>query len=53
MTCVCGTYSLKSKWGAGVLHNLIDWFISFQIKSVPTQPIEGQKTGTSGLRKKV
>lgn len=25
----------------------------FQIKTVPTQPIEGQKTGTSGLRKKV
>jgi phosphoglucomutase len=25
----------------------------FQIKSVPTKPIEGQKTGTSGLRKKV
>ncbi|KAL8534310.1 hypothetical protein ACS0TY_010358 [Phlomoides rotata] len=24
-----------------------------KIKSVPTQPIEGQKTGTSGLRKKV
>lgn len=24
-----------------------------QIKSVPTKPIEGQKTGTSGLRKKV
>lgn len=27
--------------------------IFFQIKSVPTKPIEGQKTGTSGLRKKV
>lgn len=26
--------------------------ISFDIKSVPTQPIDGQKTGTSGLRKK-
>lgn len=25
----------------------------FQINSVPTKPIEGQKTGTSGLRKKV
>jgi phosphoglucomutase len=25
----------------------------FQVKSVPTKPIEGQKTGTSGLRKKV
>lgn len=25
----------------------------FQIKSVPTKPVEGQKTGTSGLRKKV
>ncbi|GMH29543.1 hypothetical protein Nepgr_031386 [Nepenthes gracilis] len=25
----------------------------FTIKSVPTEPIEGQKTGTSGLRKKV
>ncbi|GFP84755.1 phosphoglucomutase chloroplastic [Phtheirospermum japonicum] len=25
----------------------------FKIKTVPTQPIEGQKTGTSGLRKKV
>ncbi|CAL5430679.1 unnamed protein product [Camellia sinensis] len=24
-----------------------------KIKSVPTKPIEGQKTGTSGLRKKV
>lgn len=24
-----------------------------EIKSIPTQPIEGQKTGTSGLRKKV
>jgi phosphoglucomutase len=24
----------------------------FTVKSVPTQPIEGQKTGTSGLRKK-
>nr|GMD52026.1 phosphoglucomutase, chloroplastic [Ipomoea batatas] len=26
---------------------------SLKIKSVPTKPIEGQKTGTSGLRKKV
>ncbi|GAB2265299.1 hypothetical protein Dimus_000363 [Dionaea muscipula] len=26
---------------------------AFTIKSVPTKPIEGQKTGTSGLRKKV
>ncbi|KAL3650462.1 hypothetical protein CASFOL_006865 [Castilleja foliolosa] len=25
----------------------------FKIETVPTQPIEGQKTGTSGLRKKV
>lgn len=25
----------------------------FQVNSVPTKPIEGQKTGTSGLRKKV
>lgn len=24
----------------------------FTVSSVPTQPIEGQKTGTSGLRKK-
>jgi phosphoglucomutase len=24
----------------------------FTVKSVPTKPIEGQKTGTSGLRKK-
>lgn len=23
-----------------------------QIKSIPTKPVEGQKTGTSGLRKK-
>ena len=23
-----------------------------QVKTVPTKPIEGQKTGTSGLRKK-
>jgi hypothetical protein len=30
------------------------WFFVFlQINSVPTKPIEGQKTGTSGLRKKV
>lgn len=27
--------------------------MSFVIKSVPTSPIDGQKTGTSGLRKKV
>lgn len=26
---------------------------SLKIKSIPTKPIEGQKTGTSGLRKKV
>lgn len=26
---------------------------TFAIKSIPTSPIEGQKTGTSGLRKKV
>ncbi|CDF37469.1 phosphoglucomutase [Chondrus crispus] len=26
---------------------------SFAIKSIPTSPIDGQKTGTSGLRKKV
>lgn len=26
---------------------------SFTIKAIPTSPIEGQKTGTSGLRKKV
>lgn len=31
--------------------NLI--IVLFQIKTVLTQPIEGQKTGTSGLRKKV
>jgi phosphoglucomutase len=24
-----------------------------KINSIPTKPIEGQKTGTSGLRKKV
>ena len=23
-----------------------------QVKTIPTKPIEGQKTGTSGLRKK-
>lgn len=28
-------------------------FFLFQINLVPTKPIEGQKTGTSGLRKKV
>nr|XP_016474443.1 PREDICTED: phosphoglucomutase, chloroplastic-like [Nicotiana tabacum] len=28
-------------------------FQGLEIKSVPTKPIEGQKTGTSGLRKKV
>ncbi|XP_057475505.1 phosphoglucomutase, chloroplastic-like [Actinidia eriantha] len=27
--------------------------LGIEIKSVPTKPIEGQKTGTSGLRKKV
>ncbi|KAG6746416.1 hypothetical protein POTOM_050956 [Populus tomentosa] len=29
------------------------FFFFFPINSVPTKPIEGQKTGTSGLRKKV
>lgn len=28
-------------------------FCIVQINSIPTKPIEGQKTGTSGLRKKV
>ncbi|CAN4085238.1 unnamed protein product [Withania somnifera] len=28
-------------------------FPALKIKSIPTKPIEGQKTGTSGLRKKV
>lgn len=26
---------------------------SLQINAIPTKPVEGQKTGTSGLRKKV
>lgn len=28
-------------------------FFFVKINSIPTKPIEGQKTGTSGLRKKV
>lgn len=31
---------------------LIFRVLALQIKSVPTKPVEGQKTGTSGLRKK-
>lgn len=43
-----------SKWDCDFLGpNWCKWCFFFQIKSVPTQPIEGQKTGTSGLRKKV
>lgn len=38
------------------LRHASPWFFAaiqgFTVKSVPTKPIEGQKTGTSGLRKK-
>lgn len=33
--------------------SFLNLLMDLQIKSVPTKPIEGQKTGTSGLRKKV
>lgn len=29
------------------------FYFCVKINSIPTKPIEGQKTGTSGLRKKV
>ncbi|KAK6117558.1 hypothetical protein DH2020_048686 [Rehmannia glutinosa] len=39
-------------YGNGSVNFGVFFFFLIQIKIVPTQPIEGQKTGTSGLRKK-
>lgn len=36
-----------------LLRFILTLFFFFKINSIPTKPIEGQKTGTSGLRKKV
>ncbi|XP_031476228.1 phosphoglucomutase, chloroplastic isoform X2 [Nymphaea colorata] len=47
---ISATSSSSSSSASSTIVNLEG---KLQVKSVPTKPVEGQKTGTSGLRKKV
>lgn len=46
-------HGFPKSWTLGVGEAQSHRIILVQINLIPTKPVEGQKTGTSGLRKKV
>jgi hypothetical protein len=52
-THVCFSFCILDIGFSQHLGFLFFFFLFLKINSIPTKPIEGQKTGTSGLRKKV